>query len=155
MSRQWKIQADDGDHFRLAFDKPGTWSQKYNLVWDKVLDMVLFEKDIAEKEVKWYLSHQNKFGLPLDNRADYTKADWITWTATLSDSPEEFRHFMETMRAFTTSTTDRVPFSDWYDTRTARQTGFQARSVVGGIYMKMLADPGTWKKWRSWRPQEE
>jgi hypothetical protein len=32
---RWVKEADDGEKFRLAFDRPGTWSQKYNLVWDR------------------------------------------------------------------------------------------------------------------------
>ncbi len=73
MSGNWR--ADDGDHYRLAFDMPGTWSQKYNFVWDKVLGLNILPDRIMKKEVAFYLKNQNKYGLPLDNRFTWGKTD--------------------------------------------------------------------------------
>ena len=154
MAGEWQTMALDGDHYKLAFDKPGTWSQKYNLVWDQVLDLKLFPPQVRRTELAFYLQHLNQFGLPLDNRADYTKLDWSVWTATLADkpqpgAPDEFAAILAPIGHWINEGPSRVPLTDWYDTKTGKQVGFQARSVVGGVYIKALADKALAEKWRS------
>ena len=140
--------ADDGDHYRLAFDKPGTWSQKYNLVWDKLLGLNLFPPEVARKEIAFYLTKQNQYGLPLDNRRTYTKLDWVLWTATLAGQPRpDFEKLVAPAYQFANdSPKPRAP-DRLVRYRHGKQQGFQARSVVGGLFVKMLADPAMWKKY--------
>jgi hypothetical protein len=146
-AKRWVDMDAEGDHFRLAFDKAGTWSQKYNLVWDKLLHLNLFPQAVIERELAFYNTHANKYGLPLDNRADYTKLDWLTWTASLTNSRDAFIHLFQPAYTFAEESPSRVPLTDWYDTKTGKQVGFQARSVVGGIFIQMLTDPAIWKKY--------
>jgi len=138
MAEQWVKMADDGKNYRLAFDKPGTWSQKYNLVWDRLLGLGLFPKEAIEKEVASYPARMNKYGLPLDNRADYTKLDWCVWTACLTGKRADFDRLMKPVYKYVWETPSRIPLSDWYDTKTAHSVGFRARTVVGGIFLPLL-----------------
>lgn len=154
MAERWVRMADDGDHYRLAFDKPGTWSQKYNLIWDRLLGLNLFPAQVARRELAFYKTKQNAFGLPLDNREAYTKLDWIVWTATLAESGEDFKTFVAPVYRFVNESPSRVPLTDWYGTVDGKQVGFQARSVVGGVYVKLLANPAVWKKWSGRAPSE-
>jgi Domain of unknown function (DUF1793). len=144
MAQKWMQLADGGDHYALTFDDPDTWSQKYNLVWDKIFGFGLFPKKVYDTEMSYYLSHQNRYGLPLDNRSDYTKSDWIVWTATLTDDAEAFKALVDPIMAFAKESPDRVPMSDWHFTSSGEVRGFQARSVVGGYFIKLLEDK--WKK---------
>lgn len=137
---EWEKMAFDGDHYKLAFDKAGTWSQKYNLVWDKVFSMNIFPQKVYDIEIPFYLTKQNKYGLLLDSRADYTKSDWVLWIACMTQDDATFNKFIDPIYKYANETTSRVPISDWHDTNTGKMMNFKARSVVGAYYLKMLME---------------
>jgi hypothetical protein len=82
----------------------------------------------------WYTSKANAVGVPLDPRHTYTKTDWELWTAAAVDDAALRSRFIDAVYDFATTSTARVPFSDWYDTVSGQQVGFQARPVVGGMF---------------------
>lgn len=144
MAQRWQAMADDGACSRLTFDGPGTWSQKYNLVWDRLLGLGLFPVAVARREVAAYLRLQGAYGLPLDSRRTYAKLDWILWSASLAERREDFQALLAPVMRWLEAAPDRVPMTDWYDTVSGRQQGFQARSVVGGLFIQALACAPGW-----------
>lgn len=148
-ARRWMAMAADGGHTRLAFDRPGTWSQKYNLVWDRVLGLDVFPSSLAQQELAYYMRHTTLFGFPLDSRSAFTKLDWESWSAAMASSDTTFQDLFSGVYNFANRTPTRVPLSDWYWTVDGTQVGFQARPVVGGVYMRMLTHPTLWKRWTS------
>ncbi|HEY3854206.1 MAG TPA: DUF4965 domain-containing protein [Verrucomicrobiae bacterium] len=141
-----QVAADDG-HFRLAFDKPHTWSQEYNLVWDKILGLHVFSPEVAQKEVAFYKTKLQPYGLPLDSRTKLTKSDWTMWSATLADNQDDFETLISPMYEYLNHTTSRSPFADSYITDDIHSDGMHARPVIGGVFIKMLADRDIWTKW--------
>ena len=154
MAESWAKRAANADgSYRLAFDWQNSFSMKYNIAWDKLFGTEIMPKEILSSEFSSYAKHMNNYGLPLDNRADYTKSDWYIWTGVLADSKEDFEKFIEPLWDSYNETASRVPMTDWYMTTTALhraygsssglRKSFRNRTVVGGHFMKLLEYKGT------------
>jgi hypothetical protein len=148
MPARWEQMAYEGGHYKLAFDQSGSWSQKYNLVWDQLLDLHLFPQSVMQAEWAFYKGKMQPYGLPLDQRKTITKLDWEVWIAALAPSAQS-QDLLHRLVLWADNTSSRVPTTDYYDTVSASQMGFQARSVVGGVFIKALFDPEVAQKWRA------
>eukprot|EP00928_Gymnodinium_smaydae_P075059 TRINITY_DN5807_c0_g2_i1.p1 TRINITY_DN5807_c0_g2~~TRINITY_DN5807_c0_g2_i1.p1 ORF type:complete len:694 (+),score=93.34 TRINITY_DN5807_c0_g2_i1:73-2154(+) len=133
----WTSAAHDGDHYRIQFNLPGTWSQKYNMFWQKALGLGAFPDEVFNAENAYYQTKMETCGVPLDDRHPYTKSDWSLWSASMG-SQEQFESIAAAVFRFADTTPSRVPLSDWYDVTTCVMKGFRARPVQGGLYAKML-----------------
>ena len=154
MALDWAKRASNGDgSYRLAFDKPDTFSMKYNIVWDKLFGTQIMPKAVIAGEVASYYRHMQTYGRPLDNRQPYTKSDWLVWTATLADDRRDFENFIAPMWNAFNSSPSRVPMTDWYYTLTCEHKvsfnrresiykSFRNRTVQGGLFIKLLEYKG-------------
>lgn len=143
LAADWAVRASNGDgSYRLAFDREGSFSMKYNIVWDKLFGTAIMAKSVIASEVASYKRRMNAYGLPLDNRASYTKSDWLVWSATLCDDRDDFEEMVAPLWRAYHSSMSRCPMTDWYDTVSSRQIGFRHRTVQGGLFIKLLDASG-------------
>ena len=122
----------------LAYGQKDTYSLKYNLLFDKLFSFNLIGQDICEREVDYYISKNNKYGVPLDTRKDYTKSDWILWAATLTDDMKKCEKLYGPVIKYLAETPSRIPFGDWYGTVMGEKQYFYNRTVQGGIFAPLL-----------------
>ena len=132
------VRARDGQGTRLAFNQPGSWSLKYNMVWDRYLGLGLWTESERRRELAFYRGKVDLYGCPLDGRSPLTKPEWMLWAASLADDPELFADFVDRILRYANDTPSRVPLSDLYLTDKGRKIGFQARSVLGGLFIGLM-----------------
>jgi len=146
---RWAKEALDGDHYRLAFDKEGSWSQKYNLVWDKILGFNIFSAKVKQTEVAYYRKVANPYGVALDSRQDGTpaKIDWSLWSATLTGNKADFDAIVGGVFRYVNESPERVGMGDLYNTKTGHFIGMHSRPVVGAFMLPFLYDKALWQKW--------
>ncbi len=147
MGADWKLRAANGDgSYRLAYNWQKSFSMKYNMVWDKLFGTEIMPRDVMVTEFASYKKHMHDYGMPLDNRADYTKSDWYIWCGVMAPNKVAFEKYITPLWDAYNETESRVPMTDWYFTSTAlhRDYGktlrksFRNRTVVGGHFMKLL-----------------
>lgn len=126
-------------HMPLSFDdKEDTFSMKYNLMPEKLLGLDLFGEATIRKEIDVCLAHLLKYGMPLDNRSNLTKTDWMMWMAALSDDLEEQEKIIGGIYNYLIECIDRVPFADLYDCDTSTAEKFTNRTVQGSMFILLL-----------------
>src|SRR5579862_4535679 len=106
-------------------------------------------QSVAETEVAYYKKSMQRYGVPLDSRTHLTKTDWSIWSATLADNRQDFEAIVSPAFDYINQTTKRNAIADSYETDNVNSSGMHARPVVGGFFIKMLADRATWHKWAS------
>ena len=136
-AQYWLQHSLDKDHYRLQYNLADSWSLKYNLMYQRLFGFKLFPDSVFTMEESYYKQKMNQYGVPLDDRADFTKADWMMWVAAMG-SQDQFQTLVDKLYLFANTTPDRVPFTDWYYTSTAKRRGFTARPVMGGLYARAL-----------------
>ena len=139
MAENWMNTAlnEDGTS-NLAFDQPNTYSMKYNMVWDRVWKTKLFSQKFMDAEIADNKKHFNEYGMPLDSRADYTKSDWLVWTASMASSKKVFADYIAPLWKAYNESSSRVPMTDWYDRVSGKWVSFRHRTVQGGLFMRVL-----------------
>ena len=124
--------------YKLTFDREDTWSLKYNMVWDKLMDLQLFSREVYDTELACYKEKVGYYGIPMDCRGDYTKTDWEMWSTMLFEDADYTGQVVDAMWNFFNETPDRVPMTDLHFLSQPWERACHARTVQGGLFINLL-----------------
>lgn len=143
-------------HFQLGYTgskgrdgNSSSYAMMYNLLWYRLLgydNLLPNQAALMQQQQQWYSANvMQRYGLPLNSRALYTKDDWMTFTAAMyytngsTPQPSAFSQTLfDGLFRFANETTSREPLSDWTNTNQPTAVGFLARPVYGAMYAPVL-----------------
>lgn len=135
-AKRWEELYNDGDHTVLTQGNMSSFSLKYNMAVDILLGGRLFGR-LVDRELSFYKTKAQKYGVPLDSRNTYVKTDWLMWVAAMGDD-EETDTVARYICDYLNDSPDRVPFPDWIDASVPKYYSFRNRTVQSGNFFPLL-----------------
>jgi hypothetical protein len=103
-------------HTTLSYGVNDTHGILYNLYSDRLLNLSLVPQSIYKMQSAFYQIIEQKYGIPLDTRHNYTKSDWEMWAAAISS--ESTRNMLiQDLAKWINETPTNTACTDLYDTR--------------------------------------
>lgn len=147
----WLTNAVEGSgptlHYRREYQLEGSFSLKYNLLYQLILNISVFPTSVFETELAFYLSQRNStYGIPLDDRASFTLTEYQGGLIGIAAAyPTYSKELIDQLFLFVSNTVTRAPLNDRYDTTTGKGLSnsiFVARSTVGELFSLILVKSG-------------
>ncbi|KAL4912381.1 hypothetical protein BDW62DRAFT_21051 [Aspergillus aurantiobrunneus] len=126
-------------HTTLSYGSDDSHGLLYNLYADRELNLNLVPQSVYDMQSDFYPTIQQRFGVPLDTRHQYTKGDWELFTAAVASTSTRDMFIGLLAEWINENPTDRA-LTDLYDTVTGGypQITFIARPVMGGAFALLL-----------------
>lgn len=139
--RQWQDHAinreDNPPHALITYNDRNTHGLLYNLYADALLGLHLVPDYVYQMQTHLYSFVKEKYGVPLDTRATFTKSDWAMFAAAAATDIQTRDMIIHRMAQWVAETSDSRPFTDIYETATGNKVAgidFRARPVMGGMF---------------------
>jgi hypothetical protein len=149
----WMQQSisSDGTHWLFEYGDQGTGVQLYNLAMDSILGTNLFPSSVAALDISYAKSVLPTYGVPICSTTTRTSIEWSMWEASMATNLSDFETLVTPMYNYLNTTTQFVPESDIHtdNGNGAGSSFFDARSVIGGVFVEMLTNPSLYAKYAS------
>jgi len=125
------------NNFRAINNDWPVFAYSINLYGDRELKLGLVPQAVYDMQSTFYPTVEEKYGVPLDTRHNYTKSDWEMFTAAIASTSTQ-QMFMSDLAKWINETPTNVALTDLYDAQTGNWPidagDFASRPVVGGHF---------------------
>ncbi len=116
--KQWQVLGiainANPPHTTLSYGINNTYGLLYNLFADRELGLSLVPQSVYNMQSNFYQTVNERYGVPLDTRHNYTKDDWEIFCAAVA-APTTQQMFINGIATWINQTPTISAFTDLYD----------------------------------------